>query len=116
MKMNVSTDGTTWNDGSPTYANLGGLIADPVTAGPGVHNNWNVPDIMSNTAKIRICKNLLGSVDTEACDESGQFNIIGSITNVYVKNTAGPRATPIRMVSITAEPTNPPVAPSGVKA
>ncbi|MCK5179078.1 MAG: hypothetical protein KAR32_06055, partial [Candidatus Omnitrophica bacterium] len=103
IKINVSTDGTTWNDELPTYANSGGLVVDPATAGNEIYNNWEVPDIMSNTAKIRMCKNHLairgGGVDTETCDESGQFNIIGSISNVYVKVSSGddPPSAPITL-------------------
>ena len=58
---------------------------------------------MSNTAEIRICKNLEGVLDLEACNESDPFNIVGSITNVYVKNAVldGDPGTPINLAIAT---------------
>jgi len=59
VKIRISTDGTTWPDANPpTSAAKGGIIASSVdsTQGPTGYSAWNVTDIMTNTAKVRIEK------------------------------------------------------------
>ncbi|MBN1869860.1 MAG: hypothetical protein JW847_04710, partial [Candidatus Omnitrophica bacterium] len=80
----------------PTLVAKGGMVtASAIGIGAGEYE-WNVHDIMTNEAVIRICR--AGDNDVEACDDSDNyFYIQGSITNVHVKDTAGSPApeTPI---------------------
>jgi len=85
FKINVSTDGETWNDGARTLGNKGGLINGQWSSGTKPFE-WLVDDIMTKTAKIRIQK--VG--DTDAYDTSqATFYIKGSISNVQVKDVGG---------------------------
>ncbi|MFH1799909.1 MAG: hypothetical protein ABH891_03530, partial [Candidatus Omnitrophota bacterium] len=102
VKINVSTDGTTWNDGTPTYANLGGLIVGSASATSGVYTSWTVQDIMSDAAKIRVCKNE-GAATGEACAISNVFNIIGSISSVYIKNAVNDPEPPNPVVDLSIQ-------------
>ncbi|MFH0985985.1 MAG: hypothetical protein V1882_10730, partial [Candidatus Omnitrophota bacterium] len=102
VKINVSTDGTTWNDGTPTYANLGGLIVGSASATSGVYTSWTVQDIMSDAAKIRVCKNE-GAATGEACAISNVFNITGSISSVYVKNAVNDPEPPTPVVDLSIQ-------------
>ncbi|MFC1658778.1 hypothetical protein ACFL1D_05290, partial [Candidatus Omnitrophota bacterium] len=76
----------------PDLANKGGRIAQNQLAGTGLFDNWQVADIMTKQAKIRVYK--YGDHETYA--DSGIFYIKGSIYNVNVKeDDAGSPGSPV---------------------
>ncbi|MCM8801384.1 MAG: GPI anchored serine-threonine rich family protein, partial [Candidatus Omnitrophica bacterium] len=79
VKINLSTDGTTWSDQSPPDAeHKGGLIANFVSASDKSFGPWTVPDLMSRNCRIRITRVYeAGTVDSDTYDTTAKFDIKG---------------------------------------
>jgi len=76
VKIQISTDGTTWSDTNPpTLASKGGLIVDSTLAATLKYEDWTVADLMSKTCVIRVSK--VG--DPEVYFNTVPFNIKGVI-------------------------------------